>query len=107
MGLKEGKGRLCELCFQVFATEQDHYTVIRAVCGNLEEIRNQEEFCKHHGRLPGEGNSQTKPFGNFSKLVEYCGGTWRHSKETLIKYSNQRWLIYKLEDGEKWPRNGT
>ena len=36
MGLKEGKGRLCEICFQVFATEQDHYTVIRAVCGNLD-----------------------------------------------------------------------
>ena len=79
--VKEGgaKGRLCEICFQVFATEQDHYTVIRAVCGNLEEIRNQEEFGKHPGRLPGEGNPQTNPFGmRIGPLVGYCRGTWRH-----------------------------
>ncbi|XP_015716576.1 natural cytotoxicity triggering receptor 3 ligand 1 [Coturnix japonica] len=29
------------------------------------------------------------------------------SRKTLIKYCNQWWLVYKLEDGEKWPLNGT
>lgn len=29
------------------------------------------------------------------------------SKRTLIKYCNQWWLLYKLEDGEKWPLNVT
>ena len=37
------KGRwtgFCEICSQVFITEQYHYTVLR-VCGNFEGIRNQ------------------------------------------------------------------
>lgn len=29
------------------------------------------------------------------------------NKKTLIKYCNQWWPLYKLEDGEKWPKNGT
>lgn len=29
------------------------------------------------------------------------------SKKTLIKYCNQWWPLYKLEDEEKWPFNGT
>ena len=33
------------------------------------------------------------------------GGTL--GKETLVKYCHQWRLIYKLEDGEKWHRNGT
>ena len=33
------------------------------------------------------------------------GGTL--SKKTLIKYCNQWWFIYKLEDDEKRPWNGT
>ena len=33
------------------------------------------------------------------------GGTL--NKRTLVKYCNQWWLLYKLEDGEKWPLNGT
>ena len=36
-------------------------------------------FCKHHGRLQGEGNPQTNPFGmRTGTLVGYCRGTWRH-----------------------------
>lgn len=33
------------------------------------------------------------------------GGT--ESKKILIKYCNQWWPLYKLEDGVKWPLNGT
>ncbi|KAK4811221.1 hypothetical protein QYF61_022118 [Mycteria americana] len=29
------------------------------------------------------------------------------NKKTLIKYCDQWWPLYKLEDGEKWPLNGT
>ena len=29
------------------------------------------------------------------------------SRKNLIKYCNQWWLVYKLEEGEKWPLNGT
>lgn len=29
------------------------------------------------------------------------------NKETSIKYCNQWWPLYKLEDGEKWPFNGS
>lgn len=29
------------------------------------------------------------------------------NKKTLVKYCNQWWSLYKLEDGEKWPLNGT
>lgn len=28
-------------------------------------------------------------------------------KKTLIKYCNQWWPLYKLDDDEKWPFNGT
>lgn len=33
------------------------------------------------------------------------GGTTK--KNTLIKYCNQWWAMYKVDDGEKWPENGT
>ena len=29
------------------------------------------------------------------------------SKRTLIKYCNQWWPLYKLENGAKWPLNGS
>ncbi|KAK4816823.1 hypothetical protein QYF61_023887 [Mycteria americana] len=29
------------------------------------------------------------------------------NRKNLIKYCNQWWPLYKLEDGEKWPLNGT
>ena len=29
------------------------------------------------------------------------------NRKPLMKYCNQWWPLYKLEDGEKWPRNGT
>ena len=29
------------------------------------------------------------------------------SKRTLIKYYNQWWPLYKLENGAKWPLNGS
>ena len=38
--VKEG-GRVSVRSVSVFITEQCHYTVLRAVCGNSEEIRNQ------------------------------------------------------------------
>lgn len=33
------------------------------------------------------------------------GGT--ESKQQLIKYCNRWWPLYKLENGAKWPLNGT
>ena len=29
------------------------------------------------------------------------------TKSDLVKYCNQWWPLYKLDEGEKWPRNGT
>lgn len=34
-----------------------------------------------------------------------AGGT--ENKRTLIKYCTQWWPLYKLENGAKWPSNGT
>ena len=42
---------------------------------------------------------------NWGDIAGEPGGTL--SKKTLIKYCNQWWLIYKLEDDEKWHRKGT
>jgi len=39
------------------------------------------------------------------KDIVGTGGT--ESKRTLIKYCNQWWPLYKLEDGAKWPLNGS
>uniref|UniRef100_A0A8B9ERN9 CCHC-type domain-containing protein n=1 Tax=Anser cygnoides TaxID=8845 RepID=A0A8B9ERN9_ANSCY len=38
------------------------------------------------------------------KDIVGTGGT--ESKKTLIKYCDQWWPLYKLEDGAKWPLNG-
>lgn len=39
------------------------------------------------------------------KEIAGSGGT--ENKRTLIKYCNQWWPLYKLDDGAKWPLNGT
>ena len=39
------------------------------------------------------------------KDIVGTGGT--ESKKTLIKYCSQWWPLFKLEDGVKWPLNGT
>lgn len=60
------------------------------------------------------GNSQNKDILSKSPLgciltrwrdIVGTGGT--ENKKTLIKYCNQWWPLYKLEDGARWPLNGT
>jgi len=40
-------------------------------------------------------------------LTDIVGTGGIESKRTLIKYCNQWWPLYKLEDGAKWPLNGS
>lgn len=39
------------------------------------------------------------------KEIVGTGGT--EDRGTLVKYCNQWWPLYKLEDGARWPANGT
>uniref|UniRef100_A0A8B9Z6Y2 Core shell protein Gag P30 domain-containing protein n=1 Tax=Buteo japonicus TaxID=224669 RepID=A0A8B9Z6Y2_9AVES len=43
--------------------------------------------------------------GHWRQIAGPLGGA--RTKENLIKYCNQWWPLYKLDDGEKWPLNGT
>ncbi|XP_041894788.1 uncharacterized protein LOC121669624 [Corvus kubaryi] len=42
---------------------------------------------------------------HWKKIGGPPGGT--ATRENLIKCCNQRWPLYKLDSGEKWPQNGT
>lgn len=60
------------------------------------------------------GNTQNKDILRKSPLgcilthwMDIVGTGGTENKKTLIKYCNQWWPIYKLEDGAKWPLNGT
>ncbi|XP_076217227.1 uncharacterized protein LOC143171928 [Aptenodytes patagonicus] len=61
------------------------------------------------GPSTGEGILKKSPLGciliHWKQIAGSPGGVTR--RDDLIKYCNQWWPLYKLEDGEKWPRNGT
>lgn len=60
--------------------------------------------------LGKEQIKRSPPRMYFSTLQRHWGSPqWEGSvdKKTLIKYCTQRWPLYKLEDGEKWPPNGS
>lgn len=61
-------------------------------------------------KLGKEQIKRSPPRMYFSTLERHWGSPqWGGSvdKKTLIKYCTQQWPLYKLEDGEKWPLNGT
>uniref|UniRef100_A0A8U7P0N4 Core shell protein Gag P30 domain-containing protein n=1 Tax=Corvus moneduloides TaxID=1196302 RepID=A0A8U7P0N4_CORMO len=55
------------------------------------------------------GQRKANPLGcvlaHWKELGGVPGGNMK--KSTLIKYCNQWWPLYKLDDGEKWPENGS
>uniref|UniRef100_A0A8C5TS32 Core shell protein Gag P30 domain-containing protein n=1 Tax=Malurus cyaneus samueli TaxID=2593467 RepID=A0A8C5TS32_9PASS len=62
------------------------------------------------------GNGQSKkgilkksPLGCILQHWKKIGGPpgGRATRENLIKFCNQWWPLYKLDSGEKWPKNGT
>lgn len=60
------------------------------------------------GEQSGDGVKKS-PLGCILAHWKNRGGQLGGSvnKETSIKYCNQWWPLYKLEDGEKWPFNGS
>ena len=54
------------------------------------------------------GIVKKSPLGCILRHWRHIGGTGGSpKKEDLIKYCNQWWPLYKLDEGEKWPINGT
>ena len=96
----------CEICSQVFITEQYHYTVF---VETLRKLGINKNFVNIMGGSQGKEIPKQTPLGcalaHWWDMAGEPGGTL--SKKTLIKYCNQWWLVYKLEDDEKWHQNGT
>lgn len=67
-------------------------------------------MCKMgNGLSTGGGILRKSPLGciltHWKQIAGSPGGTTK--RDDLIKYCNQWWPLYKLENGEKWPMNGT
>ncbi|KAK4805749.1 hypothetical protein QYF61_021848 [Mycteria americana] len=82
---------------------------------SLEGLPDSADPCRdRQGPLFRMGNQQggilkKRPLGcimaHWKDIGQPPGGIV--NRKTLIKYCNQWWPSYKLEDGEKWPLNGT
>ncbi|MCQ4179547.1 hypothetical protein FK518_28790, partial [Klebsiella pneumoniae] len=61
------------------------------------------------GGKQSSGVVKRSPLGcilaHWKEIGEPPGGSV--NKKTLIKYCNQWWPLYKLDDDKKWPFNGT
>uniref|UniRef100_A0A8C3MY57 Uncharacterized protein n=1 Tax=Geospiza parvula TaxID=87175 RepID=A0A8C3MY57_GEOPR len=61
------------------------------------------------GNQPSKDINMKTPLGCILKHWKDLGGIpgGNVSKKTLLKYCTQWWPLYKLDDGEKWPPEGT
>ncbi|KAJ7423564.1 hypothetical protein BTVI_09338 [Pitangus sulphuratus] len=61
------------------------------------------------GSKQSKGVNPKTPLGCILKHWKELGGIpgGNLSKKTLLKYCIDWWLLYKLDDGEKWPPDGT
>lgn len=84
---------------------KEHHGLVRGKFKVVEAICESPIISK----IMGKEIPRRTPLGcilaHWKDIAGEPGGTL--NKRTLIKYCNQWWLLYKLEDGEKWPLNGT